>query len=113
VGGVRAGVVVLVRFPFSDLSSSKLLPALVVASAGGADWILCQITSNPYSDPGAVALTTESFAEGGLPRESFVRPVKLFTASESIVVRSVGRITAPAHRKVVEAIVNVVQAALR
>jgi len=113
VGGVRAGVVVLVRFPFSDLSSSKLRPALVVASAGGTDWILCQITSNRYSDPRAVALTTESFAEGGLPRESFVRPMKLFTASESIVVRSVGRITALAHGKVVEAIVNVFQAALR
>ena len=113
MGGVRAGVVVLVRFPFSDLSSSKLRPALVVASAGGTDWILCQITSNPYNDPGAVVLKTESFAEGGLPRESFVRPVKLFTASQSIVVRSVGRITAPAHRTVVEAIVNVLQAALR
>ena len=113
MGGVRAGVVVLVRFPFSDLSSSKLRPALVVASAGGTDWILCQITSNPYGDPGAVALTTESFAEGGLPRESFVRPVKVFTASQSIVVRSVGRITLPAHRTVVETIVNVLQAAVR
>lgn len=113
MGGVGAGIVVLVRFPFSDLSSSKLRPALVVAPAGGTDWILCQITSKPYSDPSAVALTTESFAEGGLPRESFVRSVKLFTASESIVVRSVGRITAPAHAKVVEAIVSVFQAALR
>ena len=112
MGGVRAGVVVLVRLPFSDLSSSKLRPALVVTSAGGTDWILCQITSNPYSDPGAVALTTESFAEGGLPRDSFVRPMKLFTANQSIVVRSVGRITAPAHRMVVEAIVKAFQAAL-
>ena len=112
MGGVRAGVVVLIRFPFSDLSSSKLRPALVVAPAGGTDWILCQITSNPYSDPAAVVLTPDSFAEGGLPRSSFVRPVKLFTASESIVVRSVGRLTRSAHRKVVEVIVNVLQAAL-
>jgi mRNA interferase MazF len=113
VGGVGAGVVVLVRFPFSDLSSSKLRPALVVASAGGTDWILCQITSNPYSDPAVVALTTGSFAEGGLPRESFVRPAKLFTASESIVARPVGRLTARAHRMVVEAVVNVFRAALK
>lgn len=113
MGGVRAGVVVLVRFPFSDLSSSKLRPALVVASAGSADWVLCQITSNPYSDPAAVALTTGSFAEGGLPRESFVRPGKLFTASESIVVRPIGELTARAHRIVVEAIVSLLQAALK
>jgi mRNA interferase MazF len=113
MGGVRPGVVVLVRFPFSDLSSSKLRPALVIASAGGPDWVLCQITSNRYTDPVAVALTSGSFAEGGLHRESFVRPVKLFTASESIVVRSVGHLNALAHRKVVEAIVNVLQATLR
>ncbi len=113
MGGVGPGVVVLVRFPFSDLSSSKLRPALVLASAGGTDWILCQITSNPYSDPAAVALTVGSFADGGLPRESFVRPGKLFTASESIVVRPVGRLTASAHRTIVEAIVNVLEATLK
>ncbi len=35
---VRA--VVLVRFPFSDLSSTKLRPALVLADAGRGDWVL-------------------------------------------------------------------------
>jgi mRNA interferase MazF len=110
VGGLRAGLVVLVRFPFSDLSASKLRPALVLASAGGTDWVLCQITSNPYSDPTALLLTAASFAEGGLPRESFVRPGKLFTASESIVVRSAGALAPPAHRAVVESIVRLLQA---
>jgi len=113
VGGLRAGVVVLVRFPFSDLSSTKLRPALVVASAGGADWVLCQITSNPYSDPTAVVLKPASFSEGGLPRESFVRPGKLFTASESIVVRRMGQLTTDAHRIVVEGVVTLLQGALK
>ena len=48
MGAVQPGVVVLVRFPFSDLSASKLRPAIVLAHAGGVDWILCQVTSNPY-----------------------------------------------------------------
>lgn len=39
------GLVVLVRFPFSDLSSFKLRPAVVLAHAGGVDWVLCQVTS--------------------------------------------------------------------
>jgi len=97
VGGLRAGVVVLVRFPFSDLSSSKLRPALVLAAAGGTDWVLCQITSNPYGDPNAQPLDITSFAEGGLSRSSFARPGKLFTANESIVVRRVGALTTTAH----------------
>lgn len=36
-----AGVIVLVRFPFSDLSQTKLRPAVVLADAGHGDWILC------------------------------------------------------------------------
>jgi mRNA interferase MazF len=45
-----AGAVVLVPFPFSDLSQSKLRPAIVLADAGKGDYVLCQITSNVYSD---------------------------------------------------------------
>ena len=106
MGGLRVGLVVLVRFPFSDLSSSKLRPALVVAPAGGSDWILCQITSNPYSDGNAVRLTESSFIQGGLSRESFVRPAKLFTANEAILVRSVGLLAQPALRAVLDALVR-------
>ena len=50
MGAFAAGEVVLVRFPFSDLSSSKLRPAVILAAAGRQDWILCQITSNAYAD---------------------------------------------------------------
>ena len=48
-----AGVVVTVQFPFSDLSQSKLRPAVILADAGRGDWILCQVTSNAYADPNA------------------------------------------------------------
>ena len=42
------GAVVLVRFPFSDLSDTKLRPAVLLASAERDDWILCQVTSRSY-----------------------------------------------------------------
>ena len=74
--------------------------------------MLCQITSNPYGDPDAVALTPASFSEGGLPRQSFVRPGKLFTANESIVVRPVGQLSTGAHRIVVEGLVRIIEKAL-
>jgi hypothetical protein len=51
-----AGEVVLVPFPFSDLSTSKVRPAVCLADAGRGDWVLCQITSSPYGDPSAVPL---------------------------------------------------------
>ncbi len=40
---LAAGSVVLVKFPFSDLTSSKLRPAIILAAAGSGDWILCQV----------------------------------------------------------------------
>lgn len=73
-----AGLVVTVQFPFSDLSQSKLRPAVVLADAGRADWILCQITSKPYADPNAVQLEDEDFASGSLRLTSYARPGKLF-----------------------------------
>ena len=51
-----AGAIVLVTFPFSDLSQAKLRPAVVLARAGKGDWILCQITSNAYADSLAIEL---------------------------------------------------------
>ncbi len=109
----QPGVVVLVRFPFSDLSSSKLRPAVVLAHAGGADWILCQVTSNPYGDPAAVPLGSASFAAGGLGRDSVARPGKLFTASQSLFVKAVGDLTAVAHRELVSSVVSVLQSGVR
>jgi mRNA interferase MazF len=112
VVSAQPGVVVLVRFPFSDLSSSKLRPAVVLAHASGTDWILCQITSNPYGDPAAVSLNAASFASGGLGRESVARPGKLFTANESLFVKAVGRLTQVAHRGLISSVVAVLEAGL-
>lgn len=64
------GTVVLVPFPFSDLSASKLRPALALAFAGREDWICLQITSNPYADPMALELTDADFSRGSLQRTS-------------------------------------------
>jgi mRNA interferase MazF len=76
------------------------------------DWVLCQITSNPYGDPTAVPISAESFASGGLGRESFARPSKLFTASESLFVKNAGRLTGASHRRLVAKVVGVLQSGL-
>lgn len=39
------GDVVVIPFPFSDLSDTKRRPALVLADLAGKDIVLCQITS--------------------------------------------------------------------
>lgn len=104
-----AGEVVLVPFPFSDLSQSKLRPAVCLADAGRGDWILCQVTSNPYGDPLAMPLGPGDFSTGGLLVASFARPGKLFTASASLVVRSVGNLSPVALSRLLSGVVALFQ----
>ncbi len=89
MGTFAIGDVVLVQFPFSDLTGSKLRPAVVLAAAGRGDWILCQITSKAYADPKAIFVAADSYSVGSLDRDSYIRPGKIFTASESIVLRKI------------------------
>jgi len=105
-----AGTVVLVPFPFSDLSKSKLRPAVVLAYVDRDDWILSQITSNPYSDARAVQLLDTSFSTGSLMITSYARPGKLFTASQSLMVKEVGRLKIESFRQIVDAVVKIIRA---
>jgi mRNA interferase MazF len=98
-----------VPFPFSNLSQSKLRPAVALADAGRGDWILCQVTSNSYSDPRAVELDAGSFAQGSLRVVSYARPGKLFTASQGLMLRQVGVLTNGALEKIVDAVVELLR----
>jgi mRNA interferase MazF len=104
-----AGEVVLVPFPFSDLSQSKVRPAVCLADAGRGDWVLCQVTSSPYGDPAAVPLGAPDFVSGGLLVSSFARPGKLFTAHVGLMVRSVGVLNSAAVARVVTAVVGLLR----
>ena len=104
-----AGEVVLVPFPFTDLSATKVRPAVCLTDAGRGDWVLCQITSNAYGDPAAVPLDAPDFASGGLLTASFARPGKLFTGNGSLMVRSVGKLTDAAIQRILDAVVRLLR----
>ena len=89
------GDVVVVPFPFTDLSSAKVRPALVLASLTRGDLILCQITSQAAGHPEAVPILLADFQTGGgLRRCSFALPHRLVTANEVCVRRVVGQLKA-------------------
>jgi len=103
--------VVLIPFPFSDLSRSKLRPAVALAHVGRGDWIMCQITSNPYADSDAVLLTDENFISGSLQRQSYARPGKLFTANQSLVSGVAGMINTKTRSDIVKKIERLLHSA--
>ena len=102
------GSVVLVRFPFSDLSQSKLRPAIVLGDAGRGDWILCQVTSKPYADSEAVELTNENFESGSLQITSYARLGKLFTSNVALMTQEVGKLKVSDLDQIVTALVKIV-----
>jgi mRNA interferase MazF len=66
---------------------------MLLAQAGREDWIVCQITSNPFGENGSLPLTAADFATGSLPHTSYVRPGKVFTAHASLIGPIVGTLT--------------------
>ena len=103
------GQVVLVPFPFSDLSRTKMRPAVVLAEAGRDDWILCQVTSNPYGDERAVTLAEKDFQSGSLRVTSYARPGKLFTANASLIAETIGLLKKAAIKKLIEGVVKILE----
>ena len=109
MGVSTTGAVVLVPFPFSDPSQTKVRPAVCLAGAGRGDWILCQITSNPNGDPNAIKLGGADFAQGSLNLTSYARPGKLFTASAGLILRSVGLLKPEILDQLRAAVVEILQ----
>lgn len=103
-----AGEVVVLLFPFSDLSSSRRRPALVVATLTGDDVILAQITSSfARSDKYAISLEAKDFQEGKLPVSSLIRPNKLFTADTALISSKMGSLRENKLKEVQEALVKI------
>jgi mRNA interferase MazF len=109
MGTFAAGQVVIVHFPFSDLTASKLRPAVVLAEAGRGDWILCQITSKSYGDEKAISLDSPDFASGSLRVTSYVRPGKLFTAHSSLIANQLGELQPGKFSAVRNSVVQMIQ----
>ncbi len=92
MGRFIKGDIVVMPFPFSDLSSNKKRPAIVLADLKDQDLILAQITSKGISDEYAIKINHTHFELGNLNKESNVRPNKIFTADKSIILYKIGHL---------------------
>jgi mRNA interferase MazF len=86
-----AGEIVVIPFPRTD--SGKRRPALVIADLPGADLILCQITGRTHWDSFAVPLDKSDCERGQLDGPCFIRPQRLFTVEQHVILQSVGKVT--------------------
>ncbi len=109
MAGLVKGDVVILPFPFSDLSQTKRRPAVVVANLRGNDLILCQITSQTVSDEYAIKIDNSHFNMCGLNQVSNIRPNRLFTADKSIVLYKAGQLKLEKLEEVIVKIIEILQ----
>lgn len=87
------GDIVLVPFPFTDLSSKKRRPALVLLS-GDLDIVLAFITTKLFYEEES-SIVIESSEMTGLKKQSLIRLDKLVTLDKELVIGKLGKINGP------------------
>ena len=92
--------VVLLPFPFTDLSASKKRPVLILKKPNfQGDFLAVQITSHSGYE-NALVLHQDDFILGLLPKNSYVRLDKLVTLNESLVVQRIGQLSDVAFSRI-------------
>jgi mRNA interferase MazF len=103
------GDVIVLPFPYSDLTALKKRPALIIAELEGNDYIICQITSETKQDQYSCAISENDFLTGSLHKPSLARPNKLFTADNSIILYRAGTIKENKLTEITEKIIKIIK----
>lgn len=83
--------IVLLPFPYSDLSASKKRPALIISNNSYnekyRDVIVCVITSKLFKDDYSIEINNLDLDYGILPEESVVKIHKIFSIDKSKIIK--------------------------
>ena len=93
------GDIVVISFPFSDLSNAKKRPVVVIAERD-QDVLVCAITSNPESD----GLALSGYREGSLAYPSKIKYWQVFTFSKNLIISKAAKLTLKDHKELVKKI---------
>ena len=98
------GDLLLVPFPFTDLSATKRRPVLALTAPDRfGDFIALPVTSRPQIEH-VVPIGASDLVSGTLPVTSWVRTNRVVTLNVSLVVKTVGRVS---ERKIAAAVQQV------
>jgi mRNA interferase MazF len=112
---LRQGDIVLVPVPFTDLSSRKRRPVIVVSSdaynSDGPDMVVVAMTSNPVQSLWSFIISNDHVAEGRLNRPGTVRVDKIYTLAQTLAVARFGRVAVPVLDQIRAVLLDLVRAA--
>jgi mRNA interferase MazF len=86
----KKGDIVIIGFPFSDLSRTKKRPALIISNDSvnnTGDYLMVQVTSKIRNDNLSLPINKDDFVNGKeLPLQSCIRLHKIFLLNESLII---------------------------
>ena len=92
----KQGDILLIPIPFTDLSSKKRRPVIVISNdqynRKTSDVIVVAMTSNPQVTDYSLSINSSDLVEGALNRPGKIRVDKIYTLSQTIVVRTFGQV---------------------
>ena len=98
------GEIVVVPFPFSNLSNVKQRPVLILSKSKdisrSEDIVTCGITSNLKDSKNSVLIENSNLEKGVIPRKSRIKIDKLFTLDKRIIIKKVARLNEDTFLKV-------------
>ncbi len=106
----KRGGVVLVPFPFTDLTGSKQRPAVIVSSdafnTDHSDVLLVAVTSQIPVTLAAdeIAIPSADLHSCGLLKPSLVKTAKLITIHQALIRKSIGKIPPVILKTILEAV---------
>lgn len=103
------GDIVIIPFPYSDLSKSKKRPAFVLHSFPNLEIILCQITSQKPIDDYSIKINNSDFAGGSLNQESYIRFNRIFTADQNIVLYKAGSLQLNLTEEIIDKVILLIR----
>ena len=109
MGLFESGEVVVIPFPYSDLSKSKMRPALIVADLNNDDFIMVQITSKNYDDIYSLQISNKDMDNGSLNFDSYIKYSKVFTANTNIILKRIGKLKRNKLDMVINELVNLLK----
>ena len=100
----KRGEIGLIPVPFSDLSSVKRRPVLVISNTAhnstNSDMIVVAITTNLQQN--GIAIETKDLLVGELPKKSLIRYDKIYTLEQRIVIKQLGTVSENVLKNVIK-----------
>lgn len=105
----KAGALVLLPFPFSDATTTKRRPVLVLTTPDEYGDFIDMAISSLSHHANAVPLQSDSLLEGQLPKPSWIRVDRVVTLNVGLVIKAFAKTKADVHHQAVGSLCEMLQ----